>query len=101
MNAKKWLIEKSTELGVTKFSELTGLTRPSVYQLRGQATIPQRKTCKLIAAAMTADGINKGAHEVQGDFAYMAGLMFNAMDVDKVRPATENGPAHNFDGSTT
>jgi len=101
MNAKTWLIEKSANLGVTKFAELTGLTRPSVYQLRGQATIPQRKTCKLIAERMTADGIAKGAHEVQADFAYMAGLMFNAMAVDNARSTTDNGPAHNADGSTT
>lgn len=101
MNAKKWLIEKSTELGVTKFAQWTGLTRASVYELRGQATVPQRKTCKLLAAAMTADGVEKGAHEVQADFAYMAGLMFNAMDVDTARSTNENGPAHNADGSTT
>jgi len=102
ITARDWLMAKVDELGFAEVGNLLGITRQNVYLMKAKATVPQSETRRTIAACMTAEGIVKDEWDVKIDFQTRVAEMERVITaVDKARSTTDNGPAHNADGSTT
>lgn len=102
MNARDWLMGKLDELGFAGVGKLLGVTRQNIYLMKAKATVPQSETRRAIAETMTSEGFQKDEWDVKIDFQTRVSEMERAIAaVDKARSATDNGPAHTSDGSTT
>ena len=102
MNARYWLVKKIDDLGFAEAAKLVGITRQNLYLMKAKVSVPQMGTRRTIAEKMTAEGIVKDEWDVKLDFlACMVDMERQLAAVDKARSTTDNGPAHNADGSTT
>lgn len=102
MNARHWLMAKVEELGFSGTANLIGISRQNLYLMRGKIAVPVTETRRTIASCMTAEGIVKDEWDVKLDFlTCMVDMERAVAAVDNARSATDNGPAHNADGSTT
>jgi len=101
-NARHWLMAKVEELGFSGAAKLIGISRQNLYLMRGKIAVPVSETRRTIAACMTSEGIVKDEWDVKLDFlTCMVDMERAVAAVDKARSTTDNGSAHNSDGSTT